>query len=219
MKTDSQLQHDVLDELEWHPSVDASHIGVTARNGVVTLTGSTAKYAEKFEAERLAKSIGGVSAVANDIEVRLPGESKRNDTELATAAVNSLKWHTSVPDKVKVTVRDGWITLEGKLDWQFQRQAARDAVSYLTGVKGVVNSIEIAEKPQATDIKKKIEAAFKRNAELDASRVRVLTADRSVTLKGNVDSWTEYEDAEAVAWAAPGVINVDNGLTVGATNA
>jgi osmotically-inducible protein OsmY len=207
MKTDSQLQHDVMDELEYQPSVDSSHIGVTARDGVVTLTGSTSKYAEKFEAERLAKSIAGVRAVANDIEVRLPGESKRNDTELATAAINALKWHSSIPDgAVQLTVRDGWITLEGKLDWQYQRQTARDAVSCLTGVKGVANNITITEKPQATDIQKKIEAAFKRKAELDAGHVRVLTNKGHVTLNGYVDSWAEYYDAEAVAGRLLGLL-------------
>lgn len=215
MKTDSQLQRDVLDELQWHPSVDSSRIGVTAHNGVVTLTGSTISYAEKFEAERLAKTIDGVRALANDIEVRLPGEQKRNDPELAAAAVNSLKWHSSIPEgKVQVTVRDGWITLDGKLDWQYQRKAARDAVSYLMGVKGVINNITIVEKPKAPDIKKGIEAAFKRKAELDASHVNVRTSGGVVTLEGSVANLVEYDDAADVAWAAPGVTAVDNALTV-----
>ena len=219
MKTDSQLQHDVIDELEWEPSVDSSKIGVTAKSGVITLTGAVPRYVEKMEAERLAKSIAGVKAVANDIEVRLPGASERNDTEIAAAALNALKWHTSIPDdKLKVTVRNGWVTLEGNVDWQFQRQAARDAVCYLMGVKGVVNDIVITAKPKAKDIKTKIEAAFKRKAELDASHVQVDAFDGAVKLKGNVDSWTEFSEAERVAWAAPGVASVDNELTVGAFN-
>lgn len=217
MKTDLQLQRDVLDELQWHPSVDATQIGVAAHKGVVTLTGTTISFAEKFEAERLAKTIDGVRAIANDIDVRLPGEHRRNDTELATAALNSLKWHSSIPEgKVQVTVRDGWITLEGKLDWQYQRQAARDAVRYLVGVKGVTNNITIAEKPRAADIKRAIESAFKRNAELDASLVRVSTTGNAVTLEGKVSNLIEYDDAEAVAWAAPGVSIVDNELVVAA---
>lgn len=219
MKTDFQLQHDVIDELEWQPSVDSSKIGVTAKGGVVTLTGAVPRYAEKMEAERLAKSIVGVKAVANDIEVRLPGVSERNDTEIAAAALNALKWHTSIPeDKIKVTVRNGWVTLEGNVDWQFQRQAARDAICCLTGVKGVANDIALTAKPKAKDIKNKIEAAFKRKAEVDASHVQVDTAGGAVKLKGYVDSWREFSDAENVAWAAPGVESVDNELTVGAFN-
>jgi osmotically-inducible protein OsmY len=193
MKTDSQLQHDVIDELEWEPSIDSSKIGITAKNGVITMTGDVPRYVEKMEAERLAKSISGVKAVANDIEVRLPGASERNDTEIAAAALNALKWHTSIPDdKLKVTVRNGWVTLEGNVDWHFQRQAARDAVCYLTGVKGVVNDIVITAKPKAIDIKNKIEAAFKRKAELDASHVQVDAVDGTVKLKGNVESWAEF---------------------------
>ena len=219
MKIDSQLQHDVIDELEWEPSVDSSQIGVAAESGVITLTGAVPRYVEKMEAERLAKSIAGVKAVANDIEVRLPGASERNDTDIATAALNALKWHTSIADdKIKLTVRNGWVTLEGNVDWQFQRQAARDAVGYLVGVKGVTNDIALSAKPKAKDIKNKIEAAFKRKAEVDASHVQVDAVDGAVKLKGNVASWMEFSEAERVAWAAPGVASVDNELTVGAFN-
>lgn len=219
MKTDSQLRRDVIDELEWEPSIDASQIGVAASAGVITLTGTVPRYTEKMEAERLAKSIAGVKAVANDIEVRLPGASERNDTEIASAALNALKWHTSIPDdKITVTVRDGWITLDGNLDWQFQRMAARNAVCHLVGVKGVSNNTTIGPKPKAADVKSKIEAAFKRKAELDAGHVQVDAAGGVVKLKGYVDSWSEFTEAERVAWAAPGVIAVDNGLTIGAGN-
>ncbi|MBA4105469.1 MAG: ornithine aminotransferase [Pirellula sp.] len=220
MKTDSQLRRDVIDELEWEPSIDASQIGVAASAGVITLTGAVSRYTEKMEAERLAKSIAGVKAVANDIDVRLQGASERNDTEIAAAALNALKWHTSIPDdKVTVTVRDGWITLDGNLDWQFQRVAARNAVCHLVGVKGVSNNIAIGPKPKAADVKSKIEAAFKRKAELDAGHVQVDTSGGVVKLKGYVDSWSEFTEAERVARAAPGVIAVDNGLTIGAGNA
>ncbi len=216
MKTDKQLQHDVIDELEWEPSIDASKIGVTAKEGVITLTGDVSRYSEKMEAEKLAKSIAGVKAVANDIEVRLPGASERNDTEIASAAINALKWHASIPnEKIQLTVRNGWVTLDGEVDWQYQRQAARDAVCYLTGVKGVTNNITLKAQPVARDIKTKIETAFKRKAEVDANHVHVDTAGRKVTLRGDVASWSEYSEAERVAWAAPGVADVDNELTVG----
>ena len=215
MKSDTQLQHDVLDELEWEPSIDASTIGVTAKDGVVTLTGTVPIYADKIEAERIAKSIGGVKAVANEIEVRIPGTSERNDTDIATAAVNALRWHTSIPDdKVKVTVRNGWITLEGEVEWQYQREAARDAVRFLTGVKGVTNSINLAAKPKPKDVRTRIEAAFKRSAEVDASHVRIEAHDGTIVLKGKVSSWSERAEAERVAWTAPGVTVVDNRLAV-----
>ncbi|BBO32284.1 BON domain-containing protein [Lacipirellula parvula] len=221
MKTDSQLKRDVIDELEWEPSIESSHIGVAASQGVIALTGTVSRYEEKTEAEKLAKSIAGVKAVANDLEVRLPGASERNDPEIAAAALNALKWSTSVPnDKVQVTVRDGWVTLDGALDWQYQRQAAQEAVCCLIGVKGVTNNttIESKLKPKAADVKSKIEAAFKRKAEIDAGHVRVDTTGGLVKLKGNVDNWSEFTEAERIAWAAPGVVAVDNELTVGAGN-
>ena len=174
MKSDSQLQHDVLDELEWQPSIDASQIGVTAKNGVVTLTGSASQYADKMEAERIAKSVAGVKAVADEIGVRLAGTI--DDTAIASAALSALKWHSWIPnEKIKVTVRDGWITLEGTVDWQYQRESAREAVSVLQGVKGVTNQIAITARPQPKDIRDKIEAAFKRSAEVDARHVQVDT--------------------------------------------
>jgi osmotically-inducible protein OsmY len=214
MKADYQLQHDVLEELEWRPSIDASKIGVTATNGVVTLTGCVSQYADKMEAERIAKNIEGVKAVADDIEVRLAGTI--NDTAIASAALSALKWHTWIPnEKIKVTVRDGWITLEGTVDWQYQREAARDAVCHLQGVRGVTNEIGITTRPQPKDIRKKIEAAFKRSAEIDAQHVQVEARDNRVILTGNVSTAAEREEAEQVAWAAPGVIAVDNRLTVG----
>jgi osmotically-inducible protein OsmY len=215
MTSDSQLQHDVLEELEWRPSIDASKIGVTAANGVVTLTGTVSQYADKMEAERIAKNIAGVKAVADDIEVRVAGTI--NDTAIASAALAALKWHAWIPnEKIKVTVRDGWITLEGTVDWQYQREAAGDAVCHLQGVRGVRNEIGITARPQPKDIRKKIEAAFKRSAEIDAQHVQVEARNNQVILTGNVSTAAEREEAERVAWAAPGVIAVDNRLTVGA---
>jgi osmotically-inducible protein OsmY len=216
MRSDTQLQHDVIEELEWEPSIDSSKIGVAAKDGVITLMGSAPRYSEKIEAERLVKSIAGVRAVANDIEVRLPGASERNDTDIAMAAVNALKWHTSIPsEKLKVTVRNGWVTLDGEVGWQFQRQAAHDAVAYLIGVKGVTDQIVLAARPKAKDIKERIQAAFKRNAEIDAQRVRVDAMGGTIKLHGNVASWSEYSEAERIAWAAPGVTAVENDLSVG----
>ena len=216
MKSDSDLQHDVLEELERDPSIDSSKIGVTAKDGVITLSGTVPRYTEKMTAEELAKSIAGVKAVANDIEVRLPGTGERNDTDIAGAALNALAWNTIVPnERIKVTVRNGWITLEGDVDWQYQRDAARRAVCYLIGVKGVTNQIVIKEKPKPQDIKKDIEAAFKRNAEVHAGRVQVDTRDGAIILNGKVASWSERAEAERVAWAAPGVTVVDNELTIG----
>lgn len=215
MKSDTQLQQDVLDGLEWEPSIDASKIAVTATDGVVTLTGTVPFYPDKMEAERIAKSIAGVKAVADDIEIRLPGTSERNDTDIATAALNALKWHTSIPeDKVKVIVRNGWLTLEGQVDWQYQREAAREVVRFLVGVRGVTNSIVLAARPKAKDVREKIDAAFKRSAEVDASHVRIETQDGTIVLKGKVSSWSERAAAERVAWTAPGVANVDNRLAV-----
>ncbi len=215
MKTNTQLQHDVLAELEWEPSVNASQIGVAAKDGVVTLTGVVASYAAKMTAERVAKRVYGVKALANDIEVKLPGSSERGDADIAAAALSALKWDTTVPeDRIKVTVRNGWITLEGHVDWGYQRDAALRAVRNLTGVTGLSSQITVRSHVRPGDVKDKIEAAFKRSAELDARRVSVEARDGKVILKGNVHSWTEKDEAEEAAWAAPGVSAVENLLTV-----
>lgn len=215
MKSDLTLQHDVLEELEWEPSIDSAQITVTAKDGVVTLAGYVPRYAEKIEAELIAKLVAGVRAVANDIQVRLPGELQRNDAEIVAAALTALNWHTSVPrEKVTVTVRNGWVTLEGEVDWQFQRRAARDAVAFLAGVKGVINDIVLTARQNGHDIKSEIEAAFKRNAEVDAQRVHVETHNSTVKLLGEVATWAERAEAERVAWAAAGVTDVENDLTV-----
>lgn len=216
MKNDAQLQHDVMEELEWEPSIDSSQIGVTAKGGVITLTGFVPRFTEKMKVERLAKSIAGVHAVANDVQVQLIGAHERNDAEIAQAALNAMKWHSSIPDdQLKVIVRNGWVTLEGEVEWQFQREAAHDAVSAIVGVKGVTNDVVLRSKPKVRDIKSKIEAAFKRKAEVDAGHVNVDVVNGTVKLAGKVDSWSEFSEAERIAWAAPGVMAVDNDLTVG----
>jgi osmotically-inducible protein OsmY len=215
MKTDTQLQHDVQAELEWEPSVNASQIGVSAKDGVATLTGYVSHYAEKIAADRAAKRVYGVKAVANDIEVHLVGTAHRTDSDIASAAVNALTWDTSVPeDRVKVTVRNGWITLDGSLDWQYQKESAERAVRNLIGVMGVTNEITVTPRAKSSEVKNKIEAAFKRSAEVDARRISVEVREGKVVLHGHVRSWAEREDAQEGAWAAPGVSEVQNQLTV-----
>lgn len=215
MKDDKALQLDVIDELQWEPSVDAAEIGVTARDGVVTLTGRVPTYCERVTAERVAKRVHGVKALANDIEVRPQGVGERTDTELAQVILEALRWKSHVPsDRVKVAISKGWVTLEGEVDWHYQKQAAEEAVRPLLGVRGVFNVITIKPKALATDVQHRIEAAFKRNAELDANQVRVEAHEGKVTLRGDVHSWAERQEAERTAWAAPGVTQVEDLLTI-----
>ena len=217
MKTDRELQEQVLAALEWDPGVDAAGIGVTVDTGVVTLRGSVATYHERFTAERVARRVVGVRAVANDIEVRPTATTTRTDSEIAKAVANALEWDCAVPrDAVKATVRDGWVTLSGVVTWQFQRMAAESALRHLFGVKGVVNSITVTPHVRVGDIKAKIERAFRRSAELDAQRITVEARDGAVILTGTVRSLSERDAAERAAWAAPGVKRVEDHLIVAA---
>lgn len=216
MKTDIELQKDVIDELRWDPSVKEKEIAVAARDGVVTLSGHVPSYPEKWAAERAAERVFGVKAVANEIEVKLPGDRTRPDPEIAHKVVEALEWDTQVPDdKIKATVTNGWVTLDGEVAWAFQRDAAIRAVRNIVGVRGVTNKLALVPPSvSAYDVSTKIREALRRRAERDAEAIIVETKDNVVTLKGKVPTFAERRAAEGAAWAAPGVKEVHDEIVV-----
>jgi osmotically-inducible protein OsmY len=216
MRTDSELQYAVMEELTWEPSVDAAEIGVSAESGIVTLSGMVKSLPQKWAAEKAAQRVSGVKAVTDEIVVKLPGDTELSDTEIARAAVNALDWNASLPrGRATVVVSHGWITLEGTVQYHYERVAAEYAVRGLKGVRGVTNLISV-QPPQTSpkDIKQRIEQAFERAADLDAQTIAVETKDGKVILRGTVESWAERERAELAAWAAPGVSRVENEILV-----
>lgn len=214
--SDASLRQDIIDELDFEPSVNAAHIGVTAENGVVTLSGHVGSYTEKLAVEKAVKRVKGVQALAEEIKVRFPEDKKTADDEIAARAVALLHWSAVVPEgHVMVKVQDGWINISGQVDWQYQRAAAEAEVRRLSGVAGVVNGITIKPRVQPVDIKRRIEDALRRHAEIEAQEIRVSVEDGGrVSLEGHVRDWREREAVENAAWSAPGVVRVEDRLRI-----
>ena len=214
-RTDELIQRDVLAELKWEPRVRPNEIGVAVKDGVVTLTGWVDSYTKKWAAEEAAHRVRGVKAVANDIEVRLPGDAERTDADIAAAAVRALEWHAGVPsDQIDITVSKGWVTLKGEVEWQFQRAEAERVVRNLMGVKAVTNLITVKPRLTPSGLKEKIEDALLRSAKTDAERITVEVQGNKVILRGTVRALAEREEAERVAWSAPGVAAVENRIAI-----
>ena len=215
MKTDVEIQKDVMDELAWEPILTATEIGVAVKNGIVTLSGTVDMYRKKLLAERAVKRVEGVKAVAEDIEVKILPNGKKNDTEIAEAVLLGLKWHSGLQDgSIRVKVEDGWVTLEGEVEWEFQRLAALRMIENTIGVVGISNNIKIIPILSKGEIKKKINAAFHRSATVDADKINITVDGNKVILTGKVRSYSERKDAENAAWLAPGVNKVVNELEI-----
>ncbi len=215
MKSDLQIQRDVMDELKWEPYLNASQIGVAVNNGIVTLSGQVDSYSKKLSAEKAAKRVSGVKAIAEDIQIGVSPAFRKTDTEIAEAILSALKWHSALQEeKIKIKVEDGIVKLEGEVEWEYQRNNAKVAIENLTGVRSVINLITVKAKISPTDIQQKISAAFHRSATIDAEKIQSEVVGNKVTLRGKVRSFAEKEDAENAAWAAPGITSVENKLQI-----
>ena len=215
MKNNAELQKDVQDAIKWEPLLNAAEIGVKVKDGIVTLTGTVDSYAKKYEAEDAAKNVAGVKAVVEKIDVKLAHWGKTTDAEIATEVLNAFKWNWRIPDdKVKVKVESGWVTLEGELNWNYQREAATDAVKNLLGVIGVSNNLKIKSETHDAVEKMDIESALRRNWSINDDDIEVEVSGTTVTLTGTVKSWYQRDEAEKIVWNAPGVWSVDNELVV-----
>jgi osmotically-inducible protein OsmY len=214
-RSDSEIQKDVNDELRWDPALREDDVAASVRDGVVTLAGFVVSYSDKWRAERVASKVKGVRGIANDLQVKLPSSSQRADPDIARAALDALKWDIVVPrDRITVRVENGWVTLDGDVDWYFQRQAAERAVRNLTGVRGVTNLVVIKAQPAAADVKQRIRESIQRAAQLDAEHITVEVDAHKAILRGTVRSYAEWRDAESAARNAPGITEVENRLTI-----